>query len=201
MKTVLRVQECEDRLVPAAAIDSGYETYSWVLVNTLRQNPTAFANNLQGLVSGTVDSAFGFSKTDPVITDLKGMIAGGSFPANYAAALNLMRATPAAGPLAWDETLEDRAGVHNDWMKANGFAHTGTTGTRNAIPGFTKNDSAPADTWGYGRPVLRRWRREHRLGRRPGRGLPRPRTTPARSTWPGSSSGPRSSTPSATCWS
>ena len=149
MKTVLKVQEFEDRLVPAVAIDSGHEAYSWVLVNTLRQNPTEFANNLQGLVNGTVNSAFGFNKSDPVITDLKGMINGASFPANFTASLNLMRSTPAAGPLGWDETLETRAGVHNDWMKVNGFAHTGTTGTRSAIPGFSKNDSAAPDVWGY----------------------------------------------------
>src|SRR5262249_28196330 len=97
----------------------------------------------------TVDSAFGFAKPDPVITDLKSMINGASVPANYAASLNLMRATPAAGPLAWDELLEDRAGTHNDWMKVNGFAHTATTGARSAIPGFSANNTAPADTWGY----------------------------------------------------
>jgi hypothetical protein len=149
MKTVLRVQEFEDRLVPAVAIDSAPEAYSWVLVNTLRQNPTAFANNLQGLVNGTVESAFGFSKTDPVVTDLKGMINRASFPANYSASLNLMRSTAGAGPLGWDETLESRAGAHNDWMKVDGFAHTGTTGGRVALPGYSKNDSAPADVWGY----------------------------------------------------
>ena len=54
--TTLRVDECEDRLVPAA-IDSGYETYAWVLINTLRQNPAAFANSIQGLASGAVGSA------------------------------------------------------------------------------------------------------------------------------------------------
>jgi hypothetical protein len=149
MKSVLRLEGFEDRIVPAVAIDSAYETYAWVLINTLRQNPAAFANNLQGLVNGTVNSAFGFAKTDPVITDLKAMINGAGVPANYAASLNLMRATTAAGPLAWDELLEDRAGSHNDWMKANGFAHTGTTGTRTVIPGFSVNNTAPADTWGY----------------------------------------------------
>src|SRR5215208_5189716 len=152
-KTVLRLQECEDRLAPSAAIDSGYETYSWVLINTMRANPTAFANNLQGLVGGTVSRAFGFSKSDPVIADLKRLVSSATHPANYGASLSLMRATPAAGPLAWDETLEGRAGAHNDWMRANGFAHTGTTGGRNTIPGYTKSDSAPADTWGYGPPT------------------------------------------------
>ncbi|HJZ94501.1 MAG TPA: hypothetical protein VKE40_26790 [Gemmataceae bacterium] len=149
MNRVLQVQGFEERIVPAVSIDSAYETYAWVLVNTLRQNPTDFANNLQGLVNGTVNSAFGFARSDPVIADLKAMINNASVPANYAASLGLMRATPAAGPLAWDELLEDRAGTHNDWMKANGFAHTGTTGTRSAIPGFSVNNTAPADTWGY----------------------------------------------------
>jgi hypothetical protein len=147
-QTKLRIDEFEDRLVPAVAIDSAYETYAWVLINSLRQNPTAFANNIQGLVNGSLGSAFGFAKTDPVIVDLKEMINAGS-QANYTASLNLMKATPAAGPLAWEELLEDRAGSHNEWMKVNGFAHTGTTGNRTAIPGFSSNNNAPTDTWGY----------------------------------------------------
>ena len=149
MKSVLRVDQFEDRLAPAVTIDSPHEAYAWALVNSLRQDPTAFANNLQGLVNGTVSSAFGFAKSDPVITDLKGMISRASFPAHFAASLTLMRATAPAGPLGWDETLEGRAGVHTDWMKANGFAHTATTHPRSAIPGFTANNSAPADVWGY----------------------------------------------------
>ncbi|MBO0697330.1 MAG: hypothetical protein J2P46_02945 [Zavarzinella sp.] len=149
-KTVLRVQECEDRLAPSAAIASSYEAYSWVLINTLRANPGAFADNLQGLANGTVSSAFGFSKSDPVVADLKALVNRATHPGNYAASLALMRATPAAGPLAWDDQLAFQAGLHNNWMKANGFAHTGSTGHRAAIPGFTKNDAAPSDTWGYG---------------------------------------------------
>jgi hypothetical protein len=152
-KTVLRVQQCEDRLVPSAGIDSSYEAYSWVLINTLRANPGAFADNLQGLVNGTVPSAFGFSRSDPVVADLKGLISRATHPANYAAALDLMHVTPAAGPLAWDGVLEQRANVHNDWMKANGFAHTESTGGRAAIPGFSRNAAAPADVWGYGYPT------------------------------------------------
>lgn len=157
MKTVLRLQEFEDRLTPAAAIDSAYEIYGWALVNTLRANPAGFADNLQGLVNGTTNSAFGFSKADPVVTDLKSMISRASAPANYGAALYLMRATPAAGPLAWDDTLEARADAHVAWMKANGFAHTGQAGHRSAIPGFTSNDSAPTDIWGYGPPAYPSW--------------------------------------------
>jgi hypothetical protein len=157
MKTFLRVQQCEDRLAPAAAIDSAPETYAWTLVNHLRQNPAAFADSLHGLVNGTVDAALGYSKADPVVSDLQAMVNRASYPANYPAALALMRSTPAAGPLAWDETAERRAGVHVEWMKANGFAHTGSTGPRNAIPGFASNNSAPTDTWGYGPPTYQSW--------------------------------------------
>lgn len=156
MKTVLRVSEFEARLTPAA-IGTGYEAYTWALVNNLRQDPAAFADNVQGLVNGSVGSAFGFSKTDPVVADLKGLINRAVYPANYSASLALMRATPAAGPLAWDGTLENRAEIHNDWMKANGFAHTETTGNRWAIPGFSENDSAPPDAWGYGWPTYSSW--------------------------------------------
>jgi hypothetical protein len=157
MKTVLRVDSFEDRVTPAAAIDTGYETYAWVLVNALRQNPAAFANNLQGLVNGTTGSAFGFAKTDPVITDLKSMIGNASNPANYGAAMTLLRATPGSGPLAWDSLLQSKAQGHNAWMEANGFAHTATTGTRMAIPGFSNNNAAAPDTWGYGPPTYMSW--------------------------------------------
>jgi hypothetical protein len=149
MKSVLRIDAFEDRLTPSAAVDSAPEAYAWVLVNTLRQNPTAFANNLQGLVNGTVNAAFGLFKTDPVVTDLKGMIDRAAAPANYGASLSLMRATAPAGPLAWDDTLEARASSHNDWMRANGFAHTESDAPRSAIPGYSANDTAPPDTWGY----------------------------------------------------
>ncbi|HEX3150170.1 MAG TPA: CAP domain-containing protein [Gemmataceae bacterium] len=157
MKSVLRLHDLEDRLTPAVAISSAYETYAWVLVNSLRQNPAAFANNLQGLVNGTVGTAFGFTKSDPIITDLKSMIGRASMPANYGASLALMRATPNAGPLAWDETLESTAGKHVAWMETNGFAHTGTAGSRMALPGFSSNDAAAPDTWGYGYPTYTSW--------------------------------------------
>lgn len=157
MKTVLRVQEFETRLVPAAAIDSPHETYGWVLINTLRQNPSAFADNIQGLVAGTVNAAFGFPKADPVVTDLKAMFGRATSPTNYGAALALLRATPGTGPLAWDEVLEGRAASHVAWMKVNGFAHTGTRGNRTVIPGFASNNSAPTDTWGYGPPTYQSW--------------------------------------------
>jgi hypothetical protein len=157
MKSVLRVWELEDRLTPAITIDSAYETYGWALVNTLRANPSAFADDAQGLVNGTVNSALGYAKADPVVTDLKAMMGRSEHPSNYGAALALMRATPSTGPLAWDNTLANRAQDHVDWMKANGFAHTGQTGHRSAIPGFTSNDSAPTDTLGYGPPTYTFW--------------------------------------------
>ena len=91
MKANLKVEGFEEKVVPAVAIDSGYEAYAWVLINTLRDNPSAFADNLQGLINNSVDSAFGFPKTDPVIADLRVMKNGGS-QANYAAALDMMRA-------------------------------------------------------------------------------------------------------------
>jgi hypothetical protein len=157
MKTVLHARELEGRLTPAVAIDSACETYAWALVNTLRANPSAFADDVQGLVNGTVDSALGVAKTDPVVSDLKGMVGRATYPANYSAALARMRTTPGAGPLAWDETLENRAGQHVEWMKVNGFAHTGQTGHGSAIPGFASNDAAPTDVWGYGPPTYQSW--------------------------------------------
>jgi hypothetical protein len=146
MKAKLRVEGFEEKVVPAVAIDAGYEAYAWVLINTLRQDPSAFADNLQGLINNTVNSAFGFAKTDPVIADLRAMKSGGS-QSNYTAALDLMRGTMPRGPLAWDELLEDRAGDHNEWMKDHGFSHTGQTGG-SALPGYSATAGA-ADTYGY----------------------------------------------------
>ncbi|HKB03422.1 MAG TPA: hypothetical protein VKD90_14460, partial [Gemmataceae bacterium] len=156
-KIALRVEACEDRVVPSATIDTGYEAYSWVLINTLRADPAGFADRLQGLVNGTVPGAFGFGKGDPVIADLRGLVNRALSPANYGASLALMRSTPPAGPFAWDEVLAFGANAHTRWMKANGFAHTGTTGGRVTIPGFDRNDSAPPDEWGYGYPTFNAW--------------------------------------------
>ena len=146
MTAKLRVEAFEEKVVPAVAVDSGYEAYAWVLINTLRQDPPAFADNLQGLINNTVNSAFGFSKTDPVIADLRAMKNNGS-QSNYAASLDLMRGTMPRGPLAWDELLEDRAGDHNEWMKDHGFSHTGQTGGP-SLPGYPATPGT-ADTYGY----------------------------------------------------
>lgn len=147
MKTQLRLETFEDRLVPAVTIDSGHEAYAWVFINELRANPSAFADNLQGLIDNTVTSAFGFTNTDPVISDLRRMKQNGN-QTNYADSLALMRGTAARGPFAWEEILEDRAGVHNEWMKVNGFSHTGQTGG-GALPGYSNNPNATADVYGY----------------------------------------------------
>src|SRR5262245_8964702 len=150
MKAVLRVEQIEDRLVPAVTIDTAYETYAWVLVNSLRQSPTTFANNLDGLRTGAVSSAFGFSKSDPIVSDLKTLINNASVPGHYSQALSMMRSTAPAGAYGWDDLLESRADNHNQWMKVNGFEHTGVnSGDRMALPGYSKDNSAPADTWGY----------------------------------------------------
>lgn len=151
MKRRLHIDGLEERTVPAVAIDSAYEVYAWNLINELRANPTAFANNIEGLVNNSVNSAFGFSRTDAVIADLRAAIdnAGGT-ASLYDESLALMRATAAAGPLAWSDELETRANNHNDWMRTHGFAHTNTGGSGPAIPGYTAT-AGSTDTWGtYG---------------------------------------------------
>lgn len=148
MKRRFHLQSFEERIVPAVAIDSAYETYAWYLINELRENPATFANNLEGLINNTTNNAFGFSKTDPVLSDLRTAItnAGGT-SSLYDEALALMRATGNAGPLAWSDDLETRANSHNDWMRLHGFAHTNTSGSGPAIPGYT-NTPGTTDTWG-----------------------------------------------------
>ena len=151
MRTYLRLELLDARDLPSVTLDQPAAAFSFVLINELRRDPAGFADKLDGLRKGTVDSAFGFSKGDPVIADLRRLIQYSTWPGHYGQAMRLLRSSPAAGPLGWDDLLEDRASRHNDWMRTHSFEHTGDDfPTKTYIPGFnTGYRGGDADSWGY----------------------------------------------------
>lgn len=151
MRQRLHVELLEGRDIPAVTVDTPTEAFSWVLVNEMRRDPAGFANQLDGLRKGTVASAFGFSKSDPVVGDLRRLLQYSSFPGHYGQAMQIMRSATPTGPLGWDDLLEDRAGVHNDWMRSHDFEHTGQDlPHKTYIPGYNSGyKGGDPDTWGY----------------------------------------------------
>lgn len=151
MSVRLRLQVLEGRDVPAATIDQANEAFSWVLINELRRDPAEFANQLDGLRRGTIDTAFGFSKTDPVVADLRRLLQYSTWPGHYAEALQILRSATPTGPLGWDDELKDRAEVHNQWMRTHDFEHTGQDlPTKTYVPGYNSGyRGGDPDQWGY----------------------------------------------------
>jgi hypothetical protein len=151
MKTHLRVELLESREIPSATVESPSEAYSWVLLNEMRSDPAGFANRLDGLRRGTIPSAFGFSKNDPVVGDLKRLLSYSTWPGHYGQALQMLRAAPAVGPLGWDDVLEERADVHSQWMRTHSFEHTAQDHSNKwYIAGFnTGYRGGSPDAWGY----------------------------------------------------
>jgi hypothetical protein len=158
MKIRLRLDALEAREMPAVTIGDPSEAYSWMLINEMRRDPADFADRLDGLRRGTMESAFGFSRTDPVIRDLRRLLNYARWPAHYQQAMDFLRAAPPVGPLAWDDVLFDRAENHVDWMRTHSFEHTAQDHERKRyIPGFrTGYRGGDPDTWGYN-PGLYHW--------------------------------------------
>ena len=150
MRTRLQLEVLDGRDLPAVTLDQPAEAFSFVLLNELRRDPAGFANKLDGL-RGTVASAFGFAKTDPVVADLHRLIQYSTWPGHYHQALRLLRSSPAPGPLGWDDVLEDRAGMHNDWMRTHSFEHTDQDRpNKSYIPGYNSGyRGGQPDAWGY----------------------------------------------------
>src|SRR5690349_7152557 len=103
MKTRLPLEPHDPRDLPAVTASTPREAYTCALVNAIPQDPAGFADQLDGLRRGTVASAFGFAKTDPVVGDLKRLLTSSAYPAHYGQALGMLRATPKLGTLAWDD--------------------------------------------------------------------------------------------------
>jgi hypothetical protein len=151
MSQRLRLEVLEGRDVPAATIDQPNEAFAWVLINELRRDPAGFADQLDGLRRGTIDSAFGFRKTDPVVSDLRRLLQYSVWPAHYGQALQILRSAAPTGPLGWDDVLEDRAETHTQWMRTHDFEHTDQDlPTKTYIPGYNSGyRGGDPDQWGY----------------------------------------------------
>jgi hypothetical protein len=151
MTLQLHLEVLDARDLPAVTVATPTEAFAWVLVNDMRQDPAGFASQLDGLRRGTVASAFGFGKADPVVADLKRLLAYSAYPSHYGQALQMLRASPAVGALGWDDTLEARAAGHTQWMETHAFEHTGQDRPgKTFIPGFnTGYRGGSPDEWGY----------------------------------------------------
>jgi hypothetical protein len=151
LKKQLRVEQLEGRDVPAAVVSTPTEAFSWVLINEMRQDPAGFANQLNGLRNGTIPSAFGFTKSDPVVADLNRLLQYSIYPSHYGTALKMLRSAAPTGPLGWDDTLADRADIHTAWMKTHAFEHTGVDGANKGyVAGYrTSYNGGSPDQWGY----------------------------------------------------
>jgi hypothetical protein len=151
MSIRLTLEFLEVKELPAVTVATPTDAFAWVLVNEMRQDPAGFANQLDGLRRGTIPSAFGFSSSDPVVGDLKRLLAYSAYPGHYRQALAMLRSSPAVGALGWDDTLESRADSHTQWMKTHAFEHTGQNlPNPTYIPGFNTGYRGGApDQWGY----------------------------------------------------
>ena len=151
MRIRLRLEALDARDLPSVTLDQPAEAFSFVLINELRRDPAGFANQVDGLRKGTVSSAFGFGKSDPVVADLRSLIQYSTWPGHYGQAMRLLRSSPPVGALGWDDILEDRAGRHNDWMRTHSFEHTGDDfPTKTYIPGYNSGyRGGDPDSWGY----------------------------------------------------
>jgi hypothetical protein len=151
MSKRLRLEVLEARDVPAVTLEQPHEAFAWVLVNELRRDPAGFADQLDGLRRGTVASAFGFAKSDPVVSDLRRLLQYSTWPGHYGQALQMLRSATPLGPLGWDDVLEDRAGGHTQWMRTHSFEHTGQDLPRKwYIPGYNSGyRGGDPDDWGY----------------------------------------------------
>ena len=99
MSKRLQLEPLDPRDLPAVTVSTPAEAYTWAIINDMGQDPAAFADQLDGLRRGTVPTAFGFSKTDPVVGDMKRLLSFSSYPGRYAQAMNMLRSSPKLGSL------------------------------------------------------------------------------------------------------
>jgi hypothetical protein len=151
MNRQLHLEPLDGRVLPSVTVATPTEAFAYVLINEMRQDPAGFAAQLNGLRNGTVTSAFGYSRSDPVVADLNSLIADSAYPAHYGQALRMLRSTPAVGALGYDDTLAQRAQIHTRWMETHAFEHTGQDNpSKTYVPGFaTGYTGGSPDQWGY----------------------------------------------------
>ncbi|HKB03036.1 MAG TPA: hypothetical protein VKD90_12500 [Gemmataceae bacterium] len=151
MSMRLRLEPLDRRDLPAITVEQPHEAFAWALINELRRDPAGFADQLDGLRRGTVETAFGFAKSDPVVADLRRLLRYSNYPGHYGQALQILRSANPAGPLGWDDVLDDRAEIHTDWMRTHSFEHTGQdSAAKSYVPGYnTGYRGGDPDQWGY----------------------------------------------------
>jgi hypothetical protein len=151
MNRRLLLEPLDSRDLPSVTVATPTEAFAYVLINEMRQDPAGFATELNGLRNGTIASAFGFSRTDPVVADLNTLIADSVYPAHYGQALQMLRSTAPVGALGYDDTLAQRAQIHTQWMETHAFEHTAqNVPNPPPIPGFdTGYKGGSPDQWGY----------------------------------------------------
>ncbi|WP_182865522.1 dockerin type I domain-containing protein [Rhodopirellula sp. JC639] len=142
----LAFQAVEPRRVLAAM---AMEIYALSVVNQMRADPPAFGNSLQGMIDQTVDSAHGYASSDPVWTDLRDAIDVSLTPSNVTAAIDLLQSTEPLPPLTWEDSLQAKSAVHNDWMQNHCFTHSTPAGASAlpcfaALPGLTYDPQGAA---------------------------------------------------------
>ncbi len=159
-RTRLEFDALEDRVTPAAM--SAYEVDALLLVNQLRANPAAFANDLKQLyLGGSYQSPSGYAANDPVWTDLRSDINNAQSTTNWRSGFTTTGANTflsvASGlavqpPLAWDSTMQDGAAGHGQWMYTNAYAHSVFNqgqapqileSPNFPVPGLTRNFNVP----------------------------------------------------------
>jgi hypothetical protein len=144
------IERLEDRLALAAGIDP-VEVYSWQLINTMRADPAGFAADIQALHDGAPGTYHGYSASDPVWTDIRKEIDQGQGENGWslAATLSFLRAQPKLPAYLLQEDLTTAAFDHTEWMKAHGFAHTGTTTLGSALPAFAATAAGMPDRFDH----------------------------------------------------
>jgi hypothetical protein len=166
-RVVLNVETLESRATPAAL--TAYETHALQVVNQLRTDPTAFANDLKLLyLGGTYQSPNGYAASDPIWTDLRATInnaqAQSSWRSGFTSTgpntfMSMASGLAAKPPLVWDSAMQDGAVSHNDWMYDNVYAHSVFQEGQNPqpgetpmyhVPGIPRNfNASPGDYFNY----------------------------------------------------
>lgn len=158
------VEALEERLVPAAL--NAYEVKAVEIINQLRANPAAFAEDLRQLyLGGTYQSPSGFAASDPIWTDLRARINSAESSTSWRSGFNstgantfmsMASALTARAPIVWDSGLQDGAIAHDQWMYTNVYAHSVFTqgaapsiaeSQSNPIPGISRNFNVSVGDW------------------------------------------------------
>jgi len=140
---------------------SPFEAYALLIINKMRADPAKFGAELRNLHNNrNFVSTHGMRGDDPIWTDLRNSIreaegrttaAGIKWYSGFNGRggetfLSVISALPRTGPLVMNIQEDHGAGLHNNWMLENGFAHTGDRAT-SSVDGLGFNPNATPDTY------------------------------------------------------